>query len=443
MIEYFYSIRDRIGMTKHHSKKYKKGGVEKQLALGLPVQKNATMTVPFTDASTSVIQQPAAGLKMPQGMNEAFITMYTLIAALCAALFGMLFIIGWTDIFEYIYNESSQTFGMIKDPNLFIKDTTDYDAMLYITTNTTADEPYHVFLEESVISYIYKFIGMFIILFAVQYGLFFTFMLYSKIRQLPFNDTVKPPMIVIISIMMSLVGATILSSIYKLYFINKTQSSLKDMRKQMRDTKLFLYKNMTHNVDFLNALLTNDLVALLSILTNEINKNNRNTASCSSPTANCDIEVEKMVFTISLYSYLNHQVPESDVNYDTIRSIFTVNNIQHAKIDPTNYFYYKQPLYIPNMFSTLQNSNGIPLFTNAERELIFLNKLTTLFQTANKKLARLQTIMKGKHTLLKYIILFAIATSVIICVFIVLYYNDIKTLLSSLYSKIPSLTKKT
>jgi 23S rRNA maturation mini-RNase III len=416
-------------MTKHHSKKNKKGG--------------EPPSAYFTQPSSPIIQTASAQqVKIPQGMNDAFITMYTLLASLSAVLFVILFLISWGDVFEYIYNESSQAFSMIKDPNLFIKDTNDYSIMNYITSNTVEDEPYHVFLGESILGYVYKFIGIFILIFAVQYGLFFSFMLYSKIKQIPFNDSVKPPMMIIISLMLSFIGASVLTALYKTYFINKTQNTLKDLRTQMRDTKLFIYKNMTQNADFLNALVHSNLNALLSILSNEISKNDRNAKSCSSPTTNCDIEVERMVFTISLYSYLHDQIPEADSNYELIQSIFTVNNIQHAKIDPTIYFYYKQPIYIPNLFSTLQNTNGTPLFSDAERELIFLTRLTTLFQTANKKLARLQILSKGKQTLLKYFILFAFCATAIFLAFLGIYYNDLKQLINAIYSRIPSMLSK-
>jgi hypothetical protein len=175
-----------------------------------------------------------------------------------------------------------------------------------------------------------------------------------------------------------------------------------------------------------------------------------------------------MIFTLSLYSFLQDQIPEADDNYQTIQTIFTVANIQNPKIDPTVYFYYKQPIYIPNLFSTIQDISNGPnttssgnaaspsssniadalvqeattssnnnnsegnLFTDPDRELIFITQLTTMLQTANKKLARLQSIAQGKETLFKYMIVFAIMATFIAIAFGALYYPDLKKILASI-----------
>ena len=377
---------------------------------------------------------------MPKGMNEAFVTMYKLIATLCAFMFVIMFFIGWGDIILYLSNESGQYWKMVKDPNLFVKDTTDYESIKYITTNSTDEEPYSIFLEETLIGYVYRFFGIFVLLLAIQYGLFFTFMLYAKFKQLPFTDTVQPPYINIGTVIVAVVGAAVLTSIYKLYFIKKSQSTLKDIRAQLRDMKQFIYKNLSTNADFLKAMLDNDLTALLTIFNNEINKNNRN--NCTSPTSNCDLEVQKMIFTISLYSYLNEQIPEADPNYETIKHIFTIDNINKRSIDPTQYFYYKQPIYIPNMYSSLQDINGKPFFTDPGREHVFFTGLTILFQTCNKKFARIQTISSGKQKIANYLIIFACIVTIFLGIFIGIYYNDLKPILLWLKNFIVSLLPK-
>ena len=396
--------------------------------------------------SPPVVSTAGAGPKMPQGMNEAFVTMYKLLATICAFMFVIMFFIGWGDIILYLSNESGQYWKMIKDPNLFVKDTTDYESMKYITTNSIEEEPYSIFLEETIIGYVYRFFGIFVLLLAVQYGIFFSFMLYSKFKQLPFNETVQPPYMNIGTVLVAFIGAIVLSSIYKLYFIKKSQTSLKDTRTQLRDMKQYIYKNLTTNADFLTAMINNDLNALLTIFNNEINKNNRN--NCTSPTSNCDAEVQRMIFTSSLYSYLNEQIPEADPNYETIKQIFTIDNIRKRAIDPTQYFYYKQPIYIPTMYSSLQEINGKPFFTDTARESVFFTGLTTLFQTCNKKFARIQTISNGKNKIANYLIMFAIIVTVFLGIFIGIYYNDLKpvlewlkTFLKSLYDKIFSKTE--
>jgi len=324
-----------------------------------------------------------AGQQIPQGVNDAFQTMYKLISMLCILLVVLLFILGWIDVFSYIYNQSTQEYNMITDPNLFIEDTNEYEAFYYINNNTSDDEPYNIFLEESVVSYIYRFVGIFIMLLAVQYGLFFSFMLYSKFNQFPFNDTVTIDYKLLGIIISSFVCASIITAVYKKYFIHHAQGTLKNIRSQLRDMKINIYSNLTTNAEFLNAMIKNDSDALLSIFNAEIAKNNRN--DCSSPTSNCDAEVQRMIFTYSLYTYYNDQIPQADPKYNTMQQIFTTENIQNRKIDPTLYFYYKQPIIISNMYPELLNANGSPFFKDTNRENVLLFGITNTIQNSNKK----------------------------------------------------------
>jgi hypothetical protein len=403
----------------------------------------ATAVSPIaSNNSLDMLQQPpissaGAGPKIPQGVNEAFITMYKLITILCVLLVALLFIIGWIDVLYYIYNESSQEFRMIKDSNLFIQDTTDYDAFKYINTNTSDDEPYSIFLEESVVSYIYRFVGIFIILLAVQYGLFFSFMLYSRFNQLPFYDTVTLEYKLIGIIIIAYICAAIISTVYKKYFINHSQGTLKNIRSHLRDMKLYIYSHLTLNTDYLTAMIKNDTPALLSILNAEIVKNNRNL--CSSPTSNCDAEVQRMIFTYSLYTYYNDQIPQADPNYNTMQEIFTIDNIQKRKIDPSIYFYYKQPIIISNMYPEFLKVNTKPFFTDPSRENRLLAEINNILQTCNKKLSLLQTLPEGKRSLFKYILTFAAVTTVFAGIYIGMYYTELKPALEWLLTNFKKL----
>lgn len=376
---------------------------------------------PAAATKNSSVVAAGNGGKLPGGMNEAFVSMYKLLAILSALMFVILFLLAWADVFCYTYDQISQKNQLSKGP-VFIKDTTDYNDMKYITTNSMSDEPYYIFTEESVISYIYTFFGIFVLLMGIQYGIYFGLMLYSKFKGQTFSDEVKPPMMDVGTIVLAVSGATILTVIYKDYFIKKTQGTLKNIRTHMREIKSFIYSHITTNSDFLKALTNNDIKALLSIFNSEITKNNRN--DCTSPVSNCDGEVQRMVFTISLFSFYKDQVPEADPNYQTVISIFSPENIQSEKIDPTLYFYYKQAIYIPNIYSTLQDLNGDKFFTDPERESIFMSGLNTLLQTANKKLAILQTISNGKKSILNYILVFATTVTLFMGIFIAIYYDN-------------------
>jgi hypothetical protein len=261
-------------------------------------------------------------------------------------------------------------------------------------------------------------------LLAVQYGLFFSFMLYSKFNQFPFNDTVTIDYKLLGIIISSFVCASIITAVYKKYFIHHAQGTLKNIRSQLRDMKINIYSNLTTNAEFLNAMIQNDSDALLSIFNVEIAKNNRN--DCSSPTSNCDAEVQRMIFTYSLYTYYNDQIPQADPKYNTMQQIFTTENIQNRKIDPTLYFYYKQPIIISNMYPELLNANGSPFFKDTNRENVLLFGITNTIQNSNKKLSVLQTISDGKRSIRSYILAFAAVTTVFTMIYVGMYYNDLK-----------------
>lgn len=408
-----------------------KNGIESS-TLGLP--DGTVQGVPYQQLNTSYPVGGVQSIKMSPGMNEAFKTMYKLLAFIPALIFLCVFLISWFDVLIYIKNENSQVLSFIKDPNLFIKNATDYHAIQYITTNTIEDEPYNIFLQQQLVGYAFKMFGLFILLLGCQFGIFYLLMFYSKIKQFPFNETIAIPFNDIGVSIITLVSGIILAGIYKLYFIKKVQTKLKETRDSLREIKRYIYSNLTTRGDFLAAVVTNDLQNILALINSEILKNDKN--SCSQPISNCDSEVQKMVFTISFYTFLNNQIPEADPNYEIMNKIFTVENIQKKLIDPVELFYYKQPIYISNLFSSLQELNKTPFFTNTEREHVFHSKTRIIFQNCNVKLARLLNISEGKIHLRNFFFTFAFMATFILALFIAINYDKIQIYIDPIFAAI-------
>jgi hypothetical protein len=443
-------------MTNNHSRRKKIGGLSmprfnlnsKKPLLQQSTQQETKLLIPVEPQKESSIFP-----KITQGgMSDAFSTMYKLMGAFCLVIYFILFVISLVDVGSYVSKESTQSLTLVKDPNLFIKDTTDYESMNYILTGkdahatkgkTPKEEPYSIFIEESIVSYLYVIIGIFILLFAMQYS----FWLFLYIRSSLSGGLIEKPEAVVqstyqpfIVVGIAGIGAIVMSYLYKKYFVKNTLGALKEIRSELQDIKQYIYKNLTKNAEFLHALVTHNMQSLLVILNTEISKNNRN--NCSTSTSTCDIEVEKMIFTVSLYSYLVDQIPEVDSNYEKVNAIFTVDNIQHSTIDIPSYFYYKQSLYIPNIYTTIQNSNGANLFTDTNRETVFMKQLKIAFETINKKLARLQTISRGKQEIRKYIIRFSVVATIFLIVLVALFFMEYIDSIQGLYTKLRRLFGK-
>ncbi len=104
--------------------------------------------------------------------------------------------------------------------------------------------------------------------------------------------------------------------------------------------KNYIYNNMTTNLDFLEALETNNVSQMFDIMNKQVTQ----------------YSLMKMIFTLSLYNYYKSNVSENDEDYEDIRKIFTIREIKLQQVDPIKYFYYKQNVFIPNMYVILKNN---------------------------------------------------------------------------------------
>jgi len=266
-------------------------------------------------------------------LNRTFNDVYKIVAWLCVVLFVAIFLLTVLDIFLYSYDYLAQRSSLQIDPNMFNKDTHEYSVLNYIKTNKTSDEPYHVFLCEQLYATVYLLVGITVLMIGLEYGASVLLNFYNAYtgESKDYSVDLSSSKTFLLVIVIALVGAGVFTSIYNSYFINKTQTSMFNINQNMKSIKNAMYKNCTTNQVFLNALTSNDLSALVNEFDNTV-KNGIKTKDT--------VEAQRMMFTLSMYSYLTTSIPEIDPNYHTVVSIFTYNNIKNRGIDPSLYLYY-------------------------------------------------------------------------------------------------------
>lgn len=337
------------------------------------------------------------------GLNSAFMMIYRICAIVAVVAFVILTLIALADVILYHIAEASQRAKLVIDPNLKLSDTTDVQAMSYVHNNADK-EPYNIFLEQNIISAIYVIIGCAVAALGVQLATFFALKLYTTIRELPFKETVDVPFQFLAVLLVSFVGAVMLSMYYKSTFIKNSQPKLKALRTRLRDAKSFIYRNMITDNKFLFALKSNDIDGIIAMM----KRNVRNQSALS-----------KMMFTFNLYTYFASQIPETDTAMDQVNRMFTSEGIRTQKIDPTMLFYYKRPVFIPNLYPSLRSDIQAAIGLG---ERNFMREVGSIMKEVNKRLIRIQNLNEGKVTVRDYmwkVLLIALFISAILVLMLI------------------------
>ena len=299
-------------------------------------------------------------------LNSTFADVYKIIGWLCVLVFVSIFLITTYDVILFNFDFITQKGNLQIDPNMFNKDTQDYNVLTYIKTNSTSDEPYHVFFVEQLFAMIYVFVGITATLMGLQYGVTAVMSFYNAYTggSKNYNVDLSKSYTYLIVILIALIGAFVLTSLYNTYFINKTQNTMINIQTNMNNIKYLMYNNFTTDPIFLSALVNNDLSTIVNqfnvTLQKGINKEDTK-------------EAQQMIFTLSIFSYLTTSIPKIDPNYNSVLAIFDYDNIINRGIDPTLYIYYNNfNINIHNLYPQLIQSvqegvkiNNLPVTEDA------------------------------------------------------------------------------
>jgi hypothetical protein len=355
-----------------------------------------------TDNSNKVSSDnvPKEGPKA-DGVNDAFLIIYKISAIVASCTFIIVCLMAFIDLWVYIIREMYQRSHLFVDPNIMNQYTTDFDALEYIH-NSTDDEPYTIYISQTILSLTFFIIGFALITLAVHVSIFIIMMVYAKARGFKFESKLDLPIQIIGVIIAALVGGIILSSIYKSQFLKSARPSLQSVKSRMRDVKSYIYTYVTNNTTFLNALKYEDLETISkSLKENALNHKNLN----------------KLMFTLNIFTFFKTQIPESDPNMETMLQMFTFDNIKNQKIDPSTLFYYKKPLYVPNIYPSIQSQLST---VSGYDEQTFMRLLGSTMEELNRRLVKFNELPKGKSSLGKYIVKAGITGFVLLVLLIVI-----------------------
>jgi len=354
---------------------------------------------------------------------------YKYIAFACFTAVVLLFCISSFDFIIALYD-------LIKiktnDPGQFIKDTVDYESLDYIGKDPN-EEPYDIYLQQTIIKYTLGLVALAVIAIAIQCGAFLSLKIYNifnKKKDIPEKDTVLDINAEYFTIIITVgVCLLVLSAIYKKYFMKGAQNKVKNMRDNVRSIKHFIYSYLTTDEDFLNAMKNDNISKIISTIRDTLHKDDGN--NCHETVCLNDEKVIKMIFTYSLYSYFKYIIPENSDGYNDIMTLFNINNITNTfQVDPSEFFYYKQSLRVNNLYPLMKDdiiglqSNPKAFLTNEVyddmREKLFETNLQNVMDQLNKKISNLNNLKDSRKALFTFIYqYFGFNILVLLIVFIV------------------------
>jgi hypothetical protein len=396
---------------------------------------NINMNQGSSMASTQMMMPGMMGtMAIPGGMGEAFMVLYRMFTVVVALIFMLIVVFTTTDIFKYMMNEATQRWKRFYDPNMYNKDTTDIDALRYISANAAEDETYNIFKTQRFVSYIFMVVGIVVIILGLQFGLFFGMKLWAIFNGRVFNEHVELPMKLLAVMVIIVVAGFAIKDVYTQRFTKRVQTSLVEVRSQLSTIRSFIYSNLSNNSTFLTALIADDIDMMSKVISDTLKAK---TGNCTNSTSPCDTDVEKMIFSLNLYSFLRYQIPSSDPNFENVTKLFTPDGVANRTIDPTMYFYYNQPVYISNLYPSIREKLGSTPFqsatgnadvkqTNAaSRERIMMLNINNKMQDLNTKLTRLHNLASGKVKVGTYLVVVALVVLVFCAVLLALFLPEL------------------
>lgn len=375
-----------------------------------------------------------------KSISDGFNSVYRIMCMMCILSTGVLFGLGLYDILMYIYKEMSQYFKLNSNvPTIYTKDTTDFTALDYVGGNPK-DEPYHIFAQQQIIGFTFLIVSMAVVLIGIEYGAYYALKLYMSINDKKFNEVIDINTEYLKIIIVVGLGCQILSATYKALFVKYAQPKMKKVRTDMRSIKSFIYLQLSTNADFLSAMNADDIGLMISVIQTKLNEDNTNTCDAGETPCQSDLEVEKMVFTYCLYNYFKYLIPENDDSYHDVMKLFDIDNIKHSRtVDPTNFFFYKQSLFVSNIYTSMRNdiigppsnpraflrTSGTRTIFDVNREKAFINRLNHKLERLNIQLSNLYSLPKGKQLLWIYMVSFCVYTFALFVLIIVLDWAEL------------------
>lgn len=348
-----------------------------------------------------------------ESFTSIFKIFYIIINLLCVILLSAIVILSFIDIIYYIAKEIKQKNIRRVDKTLYIKDTTDYKIYDYATISASSvSEPQNIYLSMYIVKSILVLAVAFIFLVAFHIIIFSIL----KSRKTGIFESLNMPYKIMFPILIVILAGCILTVYYNSYFMKNILKQLITYKNEMIIMKDEIYKLMSVDIDLLNVLSRSNNNEIVTKFANIINNNQIDT-------------LKSGLITYSLMDYYKKNIPEIDINYENVMNIFKYEQISRKSINPINYFLYKKPPHISNIWAIIRDDIKTVLedrnklnntsFFNTQKEKDIIDEVDVLIININKKLTKLNYISQGKKKVLIYIVLyFVIAFLFLVLVFI-------------------------
>lgn len=353
------------------------------------------------------------------GLMKAFNSIHNIFAAIGVLLLSIIFILITIDVLSLIYRDLSQSIILFINPNMYNKDTLDFNTLLYYK-NSKVDEPYNIYAQQNMIGNMFTLGTYYVLFVSIQVIIYISLYLYFKFKGQEYKEVLSLDDIKKAAGVMCIViaSAFILNSYYNNSFIKSLQPKLISTHKNITNIKDDIYNNIIDNDYFLNALLNNNMKLVISTINEERSLNN----------------VSKMIFTISLYNYFKMNISENKDEFTMIKDIFTIKQINIREINPVDYMYYSQNNFIQNLYPILKDyitGEGKVLDTDS-KEYRVRNDVSNRINNLNKMMANIFKVPSKKQSFKSYIyISWIIVTALIACIG-VLYIDEIRIFLKKI-----------
>jgi len=351
----------------------------------------------------------------------------------CLMVF-FIFLLMTIDVAKYIKDSTVQQITSLVNPNIYTKDTLDYDTISYYKNNPDS-ELFTIFLQQKIISKMFLMTQYFFLTVAVQIGVHIILSIWYKNKGIRYNPVFKLDRIKTVTIVMVLVilCALVLNSYYNSSFLSKLQPLLSNTNTSLTTLKNQIYDNITTNQTFLDAMVNNDVYTMMNTINAQTNLNS----------------VTRMIFSISLYNFFKINISENQDEFSAIiKRNFTIEQIRVRDINPMEYMYFGQNIFIPNLYPIIKAYITGPSGTlnNSAKEYRVRTDITNRINNINTQLITLFKLPSKRTSVRNYLMiawtlgfLFVLGMGGIYQRQIAaLYYNLLQPILSAIATKIKS-----
>lgn len=330
-----------------------------------------------------------AGTGLMAGFNVA----YNVFGAFGAILVFATFFLSSIDILKFSVLEVWQYVMIFINPNMYNKDTLDFST-LYYHKNNEQDEPYTIYLQQELIALMFKLVQYFVYTLIIPIGIHVFFSVLRGLGKSTYNDSID---LSSAKKSLSVMGITIASAFiqntyYNVSFRRSLQPDMIATNEDIQRMKDSLYDNMSTSSEFLESVVNENISDSIKLI------NAQGTRYQS---------IEKMIFTLSLYNFFKMNLSTNAPEFMIIRRMFTVPEIRIREINPIDYMYFSQNVFLPNLYPMLVpyiSGTGKVLETKVKQDIV-RKGVSNRLSVVNRLLMGLFTVPNRRSSFRNYIYL--------------------------------------